>query len=107
MSTTTAIALAVRHDTGVGSVLLFAVLPDLAFLLALGQSHQPGQLARRAVPAYNLMHHPALPALLLVASATGLLGTYWLVAALAWGAHIAFDRAAGYGLRTSDGWQRA
>jgi hypothetical protein len=104
--TTTAIALAVRHDTGVAPVLVFAVLPDLALLLAIGRQFRHGQLPRRAVPAYNLLHHPVLPALLLVAAAAGL-GTWWLVASLAWGAHITFDRAAGYGLRTADGWQRA
>ena len=88
-------------------MLLFAVLPDAAFLLALGQTHQRGQLARRAVPAYNLLHHPVAPALLLAAATAGLVGSWWLVAALAWGAHVAFDRAAGYGLRTAQGWQRA
>jgi hypothetical protein len=104
--TTAAVTLAVIHGTGVGSVLLFAVLPDLAFVLAIGQAHAPGQLPRRAVPAYNLLHHPAVPALLLAAAASGLLGGYWLVAALSWAAHICFDRAAGYGFRSADGWQR-
>ena len=78
-----------------------------ALLLALGQQFQHGQLPRRAVPAYNLLHHPVVPTLVLAAALTGLLGTYWVVAALAWAAHICIDWAAGYGLRTADGWQRA
>lgn len=104
--TASAIALAVTRETGVSSVVVFAVLPDLALFLGIGASHQPGQLPRRAVPAYNVLHHPALPVALLAAFATGLLGSYWLVAGLAWLAHISFDRACGYGLRTWDGWQR-
>lgn len=105
--TATAIALALRHDTGLSSVLLFAVLPDAALLLAVGEQFRRGQLPRRAVPAYNLLHHPAVPALLGVVAVTGLLDSYWLVASLAWAAHICFDRGAGYGLRNADGWQRA
>ena len=62
-------------------------------------------LARRAVPAYNLLHSPVVPALLLVAAVAGL-GAYWAVAAITWAAHIAIDRGVGYGLRTRDGWQR-
>ena len=38
--------------------------------------------------------------------AAGVLGTGFLVGALAWGLHIAIDRAAGYGLRTPDGFAR-
>lgn len=93
-------------DTGVSTVLLFAVLPDIALLLAVTGDHQPGQLPRTAVPAYNALHHPLAPVAIGTAAATGLVGTYWLVAATTWGAHIALDRAAGYGLRTKDGWQR-
>lgn len=93
-------------DTGVASVLLFAVLPDVALLVGLTQPHAPGQLPRSAVPVYNALHSPAVPAVLLLATAAGLLGTYWLVAATTWAAHIALDRGLGYGLRTRDGWQR-
>lgn len=104
--TALAVAGAVAWGTGASSVLLFAVLPDLAFLLAIGQPAERGQLPSRAVPAYNLMHRPVLPLVLLGASVAGLLSQYWLVASLAWGAHLAFDRGCGYGLRTKDGWQR-
>ena len=105
--TALAVTLAATWGTGVSSVLLFAVLPDVALLLAIGGSMAHGQLPPRAVPAYNLLHHPAVPAALLALAASGVLGRYWLVASLAWAAHIAIDRGVGYGLRTRDGWQRA
>lgn len=95
----------VAYGTGVSSVLVFALLPDVALLAGIGGPHQPGQLPRHAVPAYNLLHSPAVPVALLVAGLAGL-GTYWVVAATTWGAHIAIDRGLGYGLRTRDGWQR-
>ncbi len=102
-----AVTLAVIWGTGVSSVLVFIVLPDVTLLLALGgQGVQQGQLPARAVPGYNLMHHPAVPAAVLALAAVGLVGGYWVVAALAWGAHIGIDRGCGYGLRTRDGWQR-
>ena len=105
--TALAVAGAVEWSTGLGVVVLFAVQPDTDLLLAIGAPHRPGQLPRRAVPAYNALHHPATPLLLLLAATAGPLARLWVVAALAWGAHIAFDRACGYGLRTPDGWQRA
>ncbi len=101
-----AVTAAVLWDTGVTSVLVFALLPDLALLAGIGGGpHQPGQLPRRAVRAYNLSHGPLVPALLLVAAVAGL-GAYWLVAATTWVAHTAIDRGVGYGLRSDDGWQR-
>lgn len=97
---------AAAWGTGVSSVLVFAVLPDIALVAAVGGQHAPGQLPARAVPAYNLLHHPAVPVAMLMAGLVGLLGTYWVVAGLAWAAHVAVDRGVGYGLRTRDGWQR-
>jgi hypothetical protein len=38
---------------------------------------------------------------------TGVLSPIWLSAALGWALHIAIDRAVGYGLRGSDGFQRS
>ena len=101
---TASVAAAVAWDTGVSSVLVFALLPDVALLAAIGGTHAPGQLPARAVLPYNALHHPAVPAAMLAASA--LLGTYCLVAALAWAAHVAIDRGVGYGPRAKDGWQR-
>ena len=37
---------------------------------------------------------------------SGLIGIGFGIGALAWGAHIALERALGYGLRTPDGYQR-
>ena len=101
-----AVVAAMTWETGVSSVLVFALLPDVALLAAAGAKHAPGQLPARAVPVYNLLHHPGVPLALLGAGLVGLLGTYWLVAGLAWAAHVAVDRGVGYGLRTKDGWQR-
>jgi hypothetical protein len=102
----TAIRLTADHDLGPFAVVFFALMPDLAFLAAIGQPHQRGQLPARAVRPYNTLHHPAAPAALAAVAAAGILGPAWLVAGLAWLAHIGFDRAAGYGPRTPDGWQR-
>ncbi|EST22274.1 DUF4260 family protein [Streptomyces niveus] len=87
-----------------------AVAPDLSFLAGLsGGPHQHGQLPRRAVPLYNLLHRPVVPVVVMlgclipespsVAVPVFNFGLAWLV-------HIAADRALGYGLRTPDGWQR-
>jgi hypothetical protein len=40
--------------------------PDLAFLVGIGAPNEPGRLARRVVPAYNLVHRPWLPLIPLV-----------------------------------------
>lgn len=77
--------------------LLFAVLfliPDLSFL---------GYLAgpRLGAWAYNLAHSLIGP--LLLAAAAGLTGGDPPIAlALIWLAHIGFDRALGYGLKSPD-----
>lgn len=72
-----------------GLLLLFA--PDLAFVGFLA-----GPVA--GVAAYNAIHRPLAPALLLglAALADSRIGT---LLTLAWLAHIAMDRAAGYGLK--------
>jgi hypothetical protein len=65
-----------------------------------------GQLAPAAVPFYNAVHRLWGPLALLVAC------TFWIDSAalftggLAWLAHVAIDRATGFGLRTRDGFQR-
>ena len=101
---------AATWDTGLLPVVLFVLLPDSAFLLALlpsrGAAPDRGQLPRHVVPVYNLLHHPAGPLALLAVAGADLVDRFWLVAGLAWFAHIAVDRAAGYGLRTREGWQR-
>jgi hypothetical protein len=102
-----AVAIAVATGISIWSVALWAVLPDAALLLAVGAAAAPGQLPRWAVPAYNLLHAPALPLALLAGVGAGLLGSYWLVAGTTWLAHISIDRGCGYGPRTPEGWQRA
>ena len=102
-------SIVVIASTGAGWpwVAAAALAPDVALLLGAGRGRAPGQLHRRAVPLYNALYHPAGPALLAALWAAGVVGPGPFAAALAWGAHIAMDRAAGYGLRTRDGLQRA
>ncbi|HSB85489.1 MAG TPA: DUF4260 family protein [Ilumatobacteraceae bacterium] len=95
-----------RHDLGPWPILAFIMSPDLSFLAGIGAPVAKGQLARRAVPFYNLVHRPALPLVLITAAAFELVGPFWFVGGVSWLAHIALDRAAGYRLRTKDGWQR-
>jgi hypothetical protein len=75
-------------------------------LLGVGAGLAPGQLHPRAVPAYNAVHRFWGPALLVGASALGVLGPGWLVGGLAWATHVALDRSVGYGQRTRAGFQR-
>jgi hypothetical protein len=114
----------VVHDLGPLPIVALVVLPDLTFLAGAGQPHQPGQLPPRAVPLYNLAHRPLVPVVLIVATLVVLVAIRLApsspedfeaarhvpliayVAGLAWLAHIALDRAFGFGLRTPDGWQR-
>ena len=84
------------------------VLPDLTFLVGLGEEIRQGYLPRRAVPFYNALHRFWPPLLLtaVVGIAFDPLGPVALVvfvAGLSWMAHVAMDRAAGYGLRNADG----
>jgi Domain of unknown function (DUF4260) len=98
---------AANHGTGWWQFLAFGAGPDLALLVGIAPGLAAGQLHPRAVPLYNLLHRFYGPILLALAAITGLLGVGYLVGALAWGAHIALDRAVGYGLRTPDGFQRS
>jgi hypothetical protein len=95
-----------KHGTGIWQFFAFGALPDLALLLGAGRGLAPGQLHPRAVALYNALHRAWGPLLLAALVAAGVLGTGFLVGALAWGLHIAIDRVAGYGLRTPDGFQR-
>lgn len=92
---------------GLVAVLVFGIAPHLAVLVGIGQPHAQGQLAPRAVPLFNAMHHPVLPALMVGLAGAGLLSPFWLAAGLSWLGHILADEGFGKGgLRTADGWRR-
>jgi hypothetical protein len=114
----------VVHDLGLLPIVLFGLLPDLTLILGIGQRHEPGQLPARAVGPYNVAHRLVIPIALIALALLGLLVARLLnddpdafeaarripllvyVAGISWLAHIALDRAFGFGLRTPDGWQR-
>ncbi|HET6690062.1 MAG TPA: DUF4260 family protein [Miltoncostaeaceae bacterium] len=102
-----AIALAAATGATWPWVVAGAAGPDVALSLGIGRGLERGQLHPRAVPLDNALHHPAGPVTVLALCAAGVLGAGPAAGALAWGAHILMDRAAGYGLRTRDGLQRA
>lgn len=86
----------------------FFIAPDLTFLIGIGDEVPKGYMSPRAVAFYNALHRIWVPATLttLLAVALAPLSTPALllfVGGLSWMAHIALDRAAGYGLRTADG----
>lgn len=94
-------------------LIAFAVLPDIALIGAF--SDERPRIRPESVKFYNLMHSPWIPlAIMLVALAPwpslgwGLRGGLEIfLAGLAWLAHIAVDRAVGYGVRNADGTIRA
>ena len=98
---------AMTQGAGYWQLAAFALGPDLALVYGTGAGLERGQLHPRAVWLYNLLHRFWLPAALAVVAAVGLLPLGYLVGALAWGFHIALDRAVGYRLRTRDGFQPA
>ena len=97
-------SIAAQHQLGLVPLLLFGILPHLAVLIGVGQPHERGQLAPRAVPLFNAMHHPAVPLALVGIAATGVIPPYWLVAGLTWLGHIVVDWALGDGFRSRDGY---
>ncbi len=91
---------------GLVPLLVFGIVPHLTVLVGFGQPHARGQLAPRAVPLFNVMHHPVVPLAVLGLGVAGVLPAFWLVGALAWLSHIVVDRGFGDGLRTTDGYLR-
>ena len=99
-------ALAVVVTLSVGYAWWWLLALFLVFDLSmLGYLHGP----RLGALCYNLAHSYALPALLgavAVAAATFHHPIDWLgVVAIAWVFHIAVDRALGYGLKTTEGFE--
>ena len=105
IATAVAIAVVVTQQATWWPLVLFAIAPDLSFLLSMSGGLQRGQLHPRAVPVYNAVHRYWAPAALVVSSFL-LSAPVWLAAGLAWIAHISFDRSLGFGLRTPQGFQR-
>jgi predicted anti-sigma-YlaC factor YlaD len=101
-----AVVLIFVRDAAWWPTVAFALGPDLAVLYGIAPGLARGQLHPRAVPPYNVLHRLWGPlALAAVALAAGLpLG--YVTGALAWAAHVAFDRAIGLRLRSRDGFQR-
>lgn len=100
------VAVVIAGDAAWWIAALAFVAPDTALLFGMGRGMARGRLHPRAVPAYNALHTPWGPgALAALAAATGF-AAIPVVIALAWISHIAMDRAAGYGLRTPEGFQR-
>ena len=101
---------AVNHGWLAGTLAFaFLIAPDLTFLVALDDAPRmaKGQLPPRAVPYYNAMHRALVPLVLMALYAFGPFTWAPLFAALCgWLAHISYDRAFGYGLRTKEGFQR-
>ncbi|MEU9336792.1 DUF4260 family protein [Streptomyces sp. NPDC048290] len=101
----------INHGTAaIVMAVLFLLAPDLTLLISARESARltKGRLAPRAVPFYNLAHRAVIPfSLAVLYSFTAPKEWAPLFAALCgWLAHISYDRAFGYGLRTKDGFQR-
>ena len=91
------------------AALAFFIAPDLTFLVGLRGSGtvEHGRLQPRAVPYYNAAHRALVPFALMVLYTVAPITWAPIFAALCgWMAHIALDRAFGYGLRTKEGRQR-
>ena len=97
----------IAHGTGYWQIAAFGFAPDLTLFFGAGTGLAKGQLHPRAVGAYNVMHRFWGPLAMLALAASGLLSVGYVIGALTWAFHIAFDRAFGYGLRTPQGLQRA
>ena len=103
-----AIVLVLRHDsTGWWQIPALALAPDVALFLGFGRGLAKGQLHPRAVGLYNALHRFWGPLALAALALSSLIPSMFLIGALVWAFHIAFDRALGYGLRTRDGFQSA
>ncbi|MGW2226545.1 DUF4260 family protein [Streptomyces formicae] len=87
----------------------FLIAPDLTFLVGLRDAPRMarGQLPPRAVPYYNAAHRALVPVALIALFPFSPVAWAPAFAALCgWLAHISYDRAFGYGLRTKEGFQR-
>ena len=98
---------AAYYGLGIVPLLVFTIVPDVPRLLGIGQPHRKGQLAARAVPLFNLFHHPGPPLAVLGLAAAGILPPLWLVGGIAWLGHVVIGLGIGDRLRTWDGFLRS
>jgi hypothetical protein len=91
------------HHVGLVVLLAFGIAPHLPVALGLGHPIPRGQLAPRAVPLFDALHEPLLPAATLGLAVAGLLAPVWMVASLTWLGHIVVDWGLGGGLHRPDG----
>jgi hypothetical protein len=85
--------------TAIGVMVAFGIAPHLAFLAGIGQRRPAGQMAPRALAAFNAMHHPAIPAAIVALNVTGAIPTLLFVGATAWLSHIVIGWGIGDGPR--------
>ncbi|MDQ0952894.1 hypothetical protein QFZ24_006817 [Streptomyces phaeochromogenes] len=103
---------AVNHGWLAGLLAVaFFIAPDLTFLVGIGDARgmAKGRLQPRAVPYYNTAHRALVPLALMTLYTFGPPALAWppaFAALCGWLAHISYDRAFGYGLRTKEGFQR-
>ncbi len=95
---------AVLTTTAVGAF----IAPDLTFVVGIRDDVPHGSMSRKAVPFYNAAHRMTVALGLTLVIGIGLAplnsaAVVAFVGGLSWMAHIAMDRAAGYGLRNADG----
>jgi hypothetical protein len=102
-----AVALIVMGDAAWWPTVAFALGPDLAVLYGIAPGLARGQLHPRAVWLYNALHGFWGPLALAIAALAAGLPHGYLAGAIAWGLHVAFDRAIGLRPRSPDGFQRA
>jgi hypothetical protein len=101
------VALIVVWDASWWQTVVFALGPDLAVLYGIAPGLARGQLHPRAVSLYNALHRFWGPLALAIAALAAGLPLGYLAGAIAWGLHVAFDRAIGLRPRSPDGFQRA
>jgi Domain of unknown function (DUF4260) len=102
-----AVALIVVWDAAWWQTVAFALGPDLAVLYGIAPGLARGQLHPRAVSLYNALHRFWGPLALAIAALAAGLPLGYVAGAIAWGFHVAFDRAIGLRPRSRDGFQRA
>jgi hypothetical protein len=85
------------HGAGLAALIFFGIMPHATAL----------PLVPRSDRVFNVLHHPALPAAVVVLGLVGIVPLIVLVGALAWLSHIVVDWALGDGVRNADGTRRA